>query len=94
MSELGWIKVETPEDKAFKILAIVSEFRGYKKWKAAKDALFFDLETFQDVTHYAMVTDLTWLKSVLKFISFFLPRLSFRYFDLKEKEAAIDWLRK
>jgi len=60
----------------------------------ANDVLFFDLKKIEFLSHYPMVTELAWLKSVLKFISFFLPRISFRFFVLKDKDVALGWLKK
>jgi hypothetical protein len=88
------VQAKIPRNQAFKILAIVPEFRGYKSLKAAKKALLFDLKIFQNLSHYAMVSDLVWLKSIAKIISVFLPRVSFRFFDLNDKDLAMEWLKK
>jgi len=94
MLELENVKAEIPKGKDFKILALVPKFSGYKSLKVTKTALLFDFKMIPELTHYALVTDLAWLKNAVRFISIFLPKVSFRYFDLKAKEEAIDWLRR
>ena len=94
MRELEKVEAEIPKGQAFRIMAFVPKFSGYKSLKAAKTALLFDLKILPELTHYALVTDLTWLKNTIRFISIFLPKVSFRYFGLKNKDEAMGWLRR
>jgi hypothetical protein len=93
MHELEKVKAEISKGQALRIMAFVPEFSGYKSLKAAKTALLFDLKILPELTHYALVTDFTWLKNTMRF-SIFIPKVSFRYFGLKNKDEAMGWLRR
>ncbi len=94
MLELRTFQSKLLPDQKLRVLVIVPQFGGYKSFGAAKSAFLFDSKMLHHLTHYVMLTDLRWLRYLVKVISLFFPKIEFATFDLEQKEAALRWLKK
>jgi hypothetical protein len=94
MLELRTFQSKLLPDQKLRVLVIVPQFGGYKSFGAAKAAFLFDSKMLRHLTHYVMVTDLRWLKCLVKMFALFFPKIEFTTFGLEQKEVALKRLKK
>lgn len=94
MLELSAFQSKLEPDQKVRVLVIVPQFGGYRSIGAAKSAFLFDSKMLHHLTHYVMVTDLKWLRYLVKMIGLFFPRIEFKSFTLNQREAALRYLKK
>jgi hypothetical protein len=75
-----------------KILATVLSFKGYKNLEAMKDALLGDWRMIPNLSKYAMVSDITWLRTVVFVLNHLVPKSELKAFPLHDRKLADSWL--
>ncbi|SFA97694.1 SpoIIAA family protein [Algoriphagus aquimarinus] len=77
---------------ALKVLAIVTSFKGYKSFKAMKDALLGDWRMLPRLSKYAMLTDSTWLRALIFILNLLVLKSELKAFPLRDRKLADRWL--
>jgi hypothetical protein len=73
-------------------LAIATTFKGYTSFEAMKDALLDDWRMLPRLSKYAMVTDNTWLRTLVFVLNRLVPKSELKAFPLRDRKLADIWL--
>ncbi|MEP0712947.1 STAS/SEC14 domain-containing protein [Algoriphagus sp.] len=92
MRQLQAARNQLSSSSTFKVLAIVTAFKGYSSLEALKNALLGDLKMLPKLAKYAIVTDIFWLRKVVSSLNYVVPKSELRAFTLKDQKQAEKWL--
>lgn len=79
-------------NKSIKVMAKVLSFKGYENVGAMKDALLGDFRMLPNLSKYAIITDITWLRKVVSFLNYFVPKSELNGFTLNDRKRAEIWI--
>lgn len=77
---------------SLKVLAVVTSFGGYDSFHTFKNALMGDFNMLPKLSKYAIVTDIAWLRTLIKFLNYAVPKSELKAFPLRNRKSADKWL--
>lgn len=92
MLHLQEVRDQLSSNPTLSVLAIVTSFKGYQSFGAMKKALLGDLRMLPKLTKYAIVTDISWLRTVVSLLNYLVLKSELKAFCPSDHELAVEWL--
>ena len=92
MRQLQIARDQLASSPSLNILAIVTSFKGYSSIEAMRDALGGDLRMLPNLSKYAIVTDIFWLRKLVFLLNYLVPKSELKGFPISDRKGAEQWL--
>lgn len=91
--ELYYYFQEKKEVKELRMLTIMQDFEGFKQIREFLESIAVDKIKNGKMTKNAIVSDTKWVEKIVKREDSLINRIPIRFFSIRVKDEAIEWLK-
>jgi len=89
---IAFLASKADANEKIKLIGEVRSLPGFESFKAFVETMQLKVKAMGVIKKYAILTNKEWLENVIPIANFFSPGLPIKYFELNNRDAAINWL--
>lgn len=89
---IDFLTEKAENNEKIKMIGEMKSLPGFKNFKTFVETMKMKFKAISVVEKYAVLTDKSWIETIVPVGDFFIPGMEIKQFDLNERDAAIEWL--